>query len=64
MHPDLMKKLDVTLPFEPFTIKECKKLKNHKDCVYRSDCQWINNKCMEHHEALHENDDLNRVRKL
>lgn len=51
MHPDLMKKLDVTLPFEPFTIKDCNKLKKHRECVYRSDCSWMNNKCMDNDEV-------------
>jgi hypothetical protein len=67
IHPDLMSKLDMTLPFEPFTIKDCRKLKNHRECVYRSDCEWLNNKCMEHHEAMHSGDgvtNVNHIRKL
>jgi len=61
LHPDLMKKLDITLPFEPFTIKACNKLKKHRECVYRSDCTWMNNKCMEQHEALHNTDNIRKL---
>jgi hypothetical protein len=65
LHPDLVLKLNMKMPLVVTSNKDCEKLKKHRDCIYRSECRWVNNKCiMWNPNMTLDNTDMTTTRKL